>query len=297
MPEEQEQGVIAESPTAEQMQDVIEESSPSQEQSFSEEIIDNPAQGEEPLEIDTSSLQAVDERGVPLKNVESEWKRKFEQFVEKQPDLISEAVKAALSSTQSQQQEVTEDQLLSVLHDDTGQFTSANKVWAQQELRKREEARLSNMINETLQTKKRQDEEARIRQQSEAMLVQQFPQMFAKDASGKISGWNTDNQMTKALAQYMQDPTFANQPDGILKAAKLAYADTMLSSKGKETSSTQRLQAENAQLKRATMPGAGKQASTNNVAIQEAYQRFMTKGDMASATEYYKLKAQAAAKG
>jgi len=237
------------------------------------------------------SYEAVDEFGVPYKNRTFEWKRKYEDTIEKMPSLIDEAVKNSFQQYgQAPQKEYTIAEL--------EQFainSPEHRPWVEEQkaqvIRKQLTGEFEQKIK-AVETKK----EAEIRkQQSFNYVASAYPDVFVKSPQGQVVGINNQNPLTQQINVLMQDPRFANDPEGLMAAADIAYARLSRSQQGVNQQKENQLKAEVKHLQKQTMvEGGGKQnvqaVPAHRVALDKAKQTGNLK-DVAAA-----LKAMAEAK-
>lgn len=226
--------------TVETAEQTAPEQTEGQEQTQQERVTPEPGQ---------APIEAVDERGVPWKNVAMELQRKHQDLAEKLPEIIETTL---AKHSQNQQPQYTEEQL--------DAFVKANpgyEDWANQQKRtlrqKETQEAIKTAINEV--TTKQQNEVKK--QQSMQYVVQNFPDCFVKDPFGNMQ-WNMQNPMTGLIGQILQDPRIKEQPDGMAIAADLAYGRmARMNTLPKTNQQLNSLKRENTKLKRATLTEGG----------------------------------------
>ena len=140
----------------------------------------------------------------------------------------TEALEIARQLQQQQQQPVqqqpqyTKAQLRAFADQtqDTGQ-----RIWALEEIDKIDKSERQREMRELFETQTRQNEGNLRRQQAYQFVQRTFPQCFIKDAAGNILGFDNTNPLTQKINQYMQQPDIANNPQGLVAAAKMAAFD------------------------------------------------------------------------
>ena len=67
--------------------------------------------------------------------------------------------------------------------------------------------------------------EAEVRkQQSFNYVASTYPEVFVRNQNGQILGINNQSPMAQQINVLMNDPRFANDPEGLMAAADIAYA-------------------------------------------------------------------------
>ena len=265
------------------------------------EITNAPVQGEEQQKVNASDLSAISEDGRPIENIEAEWKRKHDQLAERLPEYIDQAVQEAAKTFQSvsqkQQEEptYTTEQLRMVLHDDTGQYTASNKVWAEQELEKINEQKISKLLDDKFKISQQGAREQKLKADSEAYVIKNFPDMFKRDINGNVTGWNSDNPMTRLTAKYMKQ--LGDKPGAIKEAARQAFVDYQLQNNETVDNKVKLAQSEAAQLKSKQVGLNGGTVANNALQnqVSEAYKKFISTGNVRDAQAYNALKGRLAA--
>lgn len=251
-----------------------------------------------PAVTPASELSATDSKNVPLDNYEAEWKRKYNNLADKMPEYIDQAVQSAVQTiTQKQTPQVTPEQLRAIIHDDTGSYTVGNKVWAEQELQKLNEQKISQLFDEKFQITEKKQHEALVKKDSEQYVMNTFPEMFKRDVNGNIVGWDTTHPMTQLTARYMQQ--LGNRPDAIREASRQAFADYQLINRKEVERKVLMANSETAAVKKQNMPNAGgtvqSEANSLQLKVNEAFNKFKQSGNVEDAIAYNKLKGQLAA--
>ncbi len=203
-----------------------------------------PGQGNQPVE-------EVDSMGVPYKNRYHEMKRKYEDTSTKISNMES-ILQNLQTSQQETQQTYTIADVEEYIRTNKDELSPAQIGQLEQEKSRLLEERIVGTIREENKKQHQAIQAEQIKVQSLQAVAQSFPDAFAKDASGKIIGWDNSSPLTQRIMQYGQDPSISSRPDGLIYAAKLAYADTVTSGLLKANSKVATQQAEIGELQRKT---------------------------------------------
>lgn len=267
------------------------ESSATQEQPVQEVVEETPVEAQEPQEqpqVQEPRLD-VDEHGVPWKNRAMEYQRKFEEV----PNIIRQTVEEA-TKTQQKTPEYTIEQL--------EQYATDNpqyRPWA--EARKAEliQKNLEKTFDAKLQANEAKVREAQLKQQSEQWVTNhpKFKDCFIDTPQGKQ--WNYSNPLTQIMGNYLNQPDpvtgklVKDRSDGLMVAAKLAYADHVLNGENKAATQVSQLKKDLRKAQKTQMvQGAGNPAATTPVrsSIQKSldtYSKTYKKDDIKNATRAF----------
>jgi len=219
----------------------------------------------------------VDERGVPITNVEAEWKRKFNDLVEKLPNIVEENVRKATTKTEEPKYSVSQLESYAIEHPEY-------RPWVEEQKEKLRKDELLKAIDEKFSTDKKKTEVEVKRNQAYAYVANQFPELFTKDSIGNQM-WDVKNPIVSSVGQYMNDPRIANEPDGLVVATKLAYADYYRSQASKLTGKVEATQNALRKEQRKTMvEGGGTGQVVQKSDYTKAMERLRDKGDKTSAS-------------
>lgn len=203
----------------------------------------------------------------PTKEPDDYWKNKAYEFERKYSNTSNELkeIKELLQNQQnntSSSPQYSEDQLRAALS--SSELTPEQRNFAQSELEKINSKKLEERDKKLLnQLEERQRNQA-LKQQAEQSVISdpRFQSALVRLPNGQVQ-WKQDSPLAQAIGAYMQDPRVSSQPDGILIAAKMAYADIQSNSNLKQLQATRR---QNEQLKSQTMvEGGGKQYNKQKV--------------------------------
>lgn len=253
MPEDKEEDVKnvdeANSSQPDQTKDVNEDAENSSIQQDQEQTQDESVQNQD-------APSAFDETNVPWRNRYAESERKYKDLVEKIPEIIREEMKTATQS-QKNNDDYSIEELEAFMDQET--TSPEHRRWARQKIREKEQALLVEKIrNETIAEKKARESEER-KNKSLTETAKLFPNLFTKNAQGQIVGWDTTNPMVYKIDKLMEDPRLKNDPDGILLAAKLAFADHSLSGQNQAINKSKELAKKVKKLQAQSISeGAGK---------------------------------------
>ena len=278
------------------MADEIEDVKKEEEPSASEEIPVEEAEqeqpvSEEPVKEETPPVEgqpqyeAVDENGIPYKNRYHEQQRKFENLMDKLPEMIQQAV------GQQKEQKFTIAELEAFLESDQGQNPN-NRVWAKQQIRQLEEERLAKMLDERDRMREEQRTSKTKRDSSLNYVVKNYPECFKKDASGNLVGWDTQNPLANQIGIIMQDPRFQNDPEGLTAAADIAFGRMSRQSVPRTQQQVQILKEEKKNLQRQTLTeGSGQRAQTGRKKSDELRAKALKTGKVSDVLAWTKAKA------
>jgi hypothetical protein len=270
----------AESAPAEKQQ-VVNEAQPTEGQTTTQPITET-AQSQP---AGQQSYEAVDEFGVPYKNRTFEWKRKYEETIEKMPSLVEEAVKNSFQQYgKPQEKEYTIAELEAYAID-----KPEYRPWVEQQKAELLRKTLTKEVEEKFKTVERRKEADVKKQQALNYVMSNYSDAFVKNAQGQVVGWNNQNPLTQQIGMIMQDPRFANDPEGLIAAADMAYGRMLRSQQGVAMQKEQQLKAEVRHLQKQTMVEGGGKSNSQPVpefrkAIDKAKQSGTLK-DTAAALE------------
>lgn len=184
-----------------------------------EESQESNDQSPSPQSGNTAVEEENDERGVPWKNRAFEYQRKFEELSESLPKIIEKQLSDSLGKQQNQPHKYSIEELEAFALEKP-EF----RPWAEAEKEKlREEKTFKRMEDYFNRARQTQQDEFK-KQQSLNYVMQNYPDMFLKDASGKPTSWDKSHPMTQEVGRIMQDKRFAEDPQGLLVASEISYA-------------------------------------------------------------------------
>jgi len=99
------------------------------------------------------------------------------------------------------------------------------KVWALEEIDKLDKAERQAEIRQVFEGQQRKSQEEMVRSQSANFVAQNFPECFVKDQNGNNVGWNPGSPLAQRIGEYMRNPSLAQNPEGLIAAAKMAAFD------------------------------------------------------------------------
>ena len=101
----------------------------------------------------------------------------------------------------------------------------SQKVWALEEIDKLDKQERQSEIRQIFEGQQRKTQEETQRQQSSQFVAQNFPECFVRDAQGNVMGWDNNSALTQKIGEYMRNPVLAQNPQGLVAAAKMAAFD------------------------------------------------------------------------
>lgn len=199
------------------------------------------------------SYDAVDEFGVPYKNRTFEWKRKYEETIDKLPNLIEEAVKSSVQQYgQAPQKKYTVAELEAF-----AQQSLEYRPWVEEQKSLLLREQLTNEFEQKIKSVETRKEAEVRKQQAFGYVASTYPEVFVKNPQGQVIGINNQNPMAQQINSLMSDPRFANDPEGLMAAADIAYARVSRSQMGANQMKEQKLKAEVKHLQKQTLVESG----------------------------------------
>lgn len=278
----------------EQSKDVVAESSHAPEVETQEAVTpETTATQEQTIPADegktqTEAIEPVDESGVPWKNRAFEWQRKTQELSEKLPEIIQgELQKFKENLQQPQQKKYTIAELEAF-----AQQSPEYKPWVEEQKAKLLQEQILSSVKEELKAKDVETRKLTQKQQAEAAVYRQFPNMFTKDIQGNVN-WNPNDPMTQRVAMYLGDAELRNHPRGLEVAAKMAYADMAMSGIPIQTKKEQAIKTQLKSLeKRVMTEGGGKPVTQSTTPLRKNLDRLAQTGNLSDAkaavAEYFK---------
>lgn len=239
-------------------------------------------------EVSTTPVvnETTDEFGVPYKNRAMEWKRKSEELAEKLPSLVEEKINEAFAknSQQAQQREYTVAELEQYAMDNP-----ESRPWVEEQKQNLTLKRLTGEIEKKFQATEKVKEANIKKQQSLQYVMQTYPDAFVKNNQGQVAGWNNNHPLTQTIGQLMQDPRFANDPEGLMAASDIAYARFSRGQQPVIQQKQESLKAEVKNLQKQTMiEGGGRQGIQTVAPHRAAIDKLKQTGSFKDATEAVK---------
>lgn len=240
------------------------------------------------------SYEAVDEFGVPYKNRTFEWKRKYEETVDKLPTLIEEAVKSSVQQYgQAPQRKYTVAELEAF-----AQQSPEHRPWVEEQKATLLREQLTNEFEQKIKAVETKKEAEFRKQQSFNYVASTYPEVFVRNQNGQILGINNQSPMAQQINVLMNDPRFANDPEGLMAAADIAYARVSRSQMGANQMKEQKLKAEVKHLQKQTLVESGARQNVQAVpeyrkAIEKAKQSGSIKDVQAALAAMAKAKRDA----
>lgn len=224
----------------------------------------------------------VDEFGVPWKNRAMEMKRKYEDSIKKQDEILNK-----IDGLQGQQkQQYSEAELRSYANDP--ETNPQHRIWAEGEIQKLRNKEVSETVKKELDNYQSKQDVKVTQAQTYQSVQQRYPDAFLKDGNGAITSWNNASPLTQRISMYMQDPEIANNPRGLMVAASLAYSDIQLGQGQSTQAKTQQLKQQVRTLQKQTMvEGGGQNSDESKTPVRKAVDKSIS-GEMGDATQAMK---------
>jgi hypothetical protein len=195
----------------------------------------------------------VDEKGVPWMNRFYESERKSKELIDNLESKIGEIL--TKQSTPAQPQEYTVSQL-----EEYALKNPEYRPWVEEqkaELIAKKSAKLAQNEIKVVEDKRMADIK---RQQSYNYVSQQYPDCFTRDNFGNQT-WNNSNPMVQQIGLIMQDKRFAQDPEGLVAAADMAYGRLARMQSSQTQKKVKTLQQNLKKVQKGTMiEGGGQQA-------------------------------------
>lgn len=227
--------------------------------------------------------EEVDAIGVPWKNRAMEAQRKLEKVNEQYNTILER-----LDQTQSQKKEGYSIEELESFASTTED--ESHRLWAQKEIRKLEREEGAKVVRQEIDRWKTEQQSEQMKQDTLQTVMQRYPEAFAKDANGRMVGWNNNSQLAMRIGQYMQNPEIANSPRGLLAAAALAYSDINQVQSARTQAKTTQLKTEVKNLQKKTLiEGSGMTPQQNNTTpLSSARQKLSETGSIKDGAQAFK---------
>jgi len=235
------------------------------------------------------SYEAVDEFGVPYKNRTFEWKRKYEETVDKLPSLIEEAVKSSVQQYgQAPQRKYTVAEL-----EQFAQQSPEHRPWVEEQKASLLREQLTNEFERKIKSVEEKKNAEFRKQQSFSYVATNYPEVFVRNQNGQVMGINNQSPMAQQINVLMNDPRFANDPEGLVAAADIAYARVSRSQMGANQMKEQKLKAEVKHLQKQTLVEGG---ARQNVQAVPEYRKAIEKAKQSGSMQDVKAAFAAIAK-
>jgi hypothetical protein len=235
------------------------------------------------------SYEAVDEFGVPYKNRTFEWKRKYEETVDKLPSLIEEAVKSSVQQYgQAPQRKYTVAEL-----EQFAQQSPEHRPWVEEQKASLLREQLTNEFERKIKSVEDKKNAEFRKQQSFSYVATNYPEVFVRNQNGQVMGINNQSPMAQQINVLMNDPRFANDPEGLVAAADIAYARVSRSQMGANQMKEQKLKAEVKHLQKQTLVEGG---ARQNVQAVPEYRKAIEKAKQSGSMQDVKAAFAAIAK-
>ena len=230
--------------------EVVNQAEPTSQPEENQEVAQpEPTQSVPPLNAD------VDEYGVPWKNRAMEYRRKSEELADRIPQMIEEKLKAVSSPTQPQ---YTYEQLEAYKLQNLNNAEAVS--WATGLQRKIATDETKRQFEEVVGGRERAKDAEVKRQQSYEYVKNTYPDAL-----------NPNHPMANGIRQYMSIPEIGNNPQGLVFAAKAAYADYMQSQSPVLQQKNQQLKQEVRQLQKNGLVEGGGRKVVQTAPPQQAH--------------------------
>ena len=174
------------------------------------------AQGKEASNLNP---ELVDDLGVPWKNRAKEHERKLHETLESLPGMIEKKLQEFKSPKEEKDPTIEQLEQFAIEHPEHRPYAEARKA---ELMMKQFDARLEARLNADKKVKQADSDRA----SAQGYVVQNYPEAFAKDKSGKIVGWDENNPLTKLIGQVYETyggGALKDNPHGLAAAADIAY--------------------------------------------------------------------------
>lgn len=233
-PEETEASTVSEE------QDVKQESQETTEDTSTQETLETKETQEE-----SQPQEALDERGVPWRNVAAEKQRKLDELAERLPQIIEDKL-SHFGEKKEQKRSVSELEAFA-------QQSPEYRPWVEEEKAKLQREEFVKITDERLKKADEKRSDDLKKQQSLNYAMQTYPQCFLKDNKGNVVGWNNNDPLTKEVGVLMRDKRLSNQPEGLMIAVDVAFARSMRTQMQQSKEKEKGLKSEVKELQKKTM--------------------------------------------
>lgn len=238
--------------------------------------------------------EEVDEKGVSYKNRYHEMKRKLEETIETIPQIIDRRLNENISK---QKTTVQEPQEFTV--SDLERFAQQNpdqRAWVEEQKAVLIAKNAAKEVDRTYAEREKARIENERRASTMAKIQSEYPDLFLKDSSGRIMGWDEKNPVVRDIALLAQDEDLRKRPDGLLVAAELAHYRHLRNSQSHQQKEIKNLKAQKKELEKKTFieGSSSKAVKTAEDPVRSALDRAKSTGskrDIEAAAHAYFRKA------
>lgn len=208
-------------------------------------------------------VDLYDDRGVPWKNVALEHKRKLEDLAEKLPEMIEQGFQKYGGKQQEREYTISELEAYALEN-------PQHRPWVEEQKEKIRTKTILSQLDEKLQAKEKTQQAEVKKQRALQYVMQNYSEAFIKNQQGQIVSWDNKSPLVAQINQIMQDPRFANDPEGLVAAADIAYARMARQNFGASVQKEKALKDEIKSIQKATMIEGGGKAGSASVPRQRA---------------------------
>lgn len=225
------------------------------------------------------NVDLYDDRGVPWRNVAMEHKRKLEELSERLPELIEQGFQKY--GTKAQEREYTISELESYALENP-----QHRPWVEEQKAKLLLKNVQKELDTKLQADKKQKEAETKKQQALQYVMANYSEAFVRNPQGQIVSWDNNHPLTAQIGQLMRDPRFANDPEGLVAAADIAYARLARQNQGAHIQKEKALKDEIKSIQKGTLiEGGGKASSQVLPKTRAAIDKLKQTGSVKDAVE------------
>jgi hypothetical protein len=163
------------------------------------------------------------------------------------------------------------------------QATDTNqKVWALEEIDKLDKVERQAEIRQVFEGQQKRSQEDVQRTQSFQFAIQNFPEIAIKDTMGNFAGFNQNSPLYQKIDEYMRNPSLAQNPQGLMVAAKMAAFDLGVSmNRQLQSKVTQTTAALRKEQKKQLITGVGTQAQVEGAGskVSKLAEQYRKTGD------------------
>lgn len=209
--------------------------------------------------------EPVDEFGRPYKQRLAEAQRKYEELAERLPQIIDEKLSKL---TQPQTPQYTYEQL--EVYKQQNQSDPNIVAWVVGEQRKIQQQEQRKLIEEVVGSREQVTRIENMKQKSLEYVQKEYPMAFKKDANGNPIAWDESHPITQQIFGLMRNPQLANNPEGLMAAADIAYGRFAKSQTPALQKSVAKAKADVKQAQKASLTEGGGRKVTTSVAPHTA---------------------------
>lgn len=217
-----------------------------------------------------------DEGGVPWKNRFHEQKRKFEDVMDKLPEMIEQKLTKALPKTKEPEPTFEQLEAFKLEHPEHTPWIESRK----EDLRLK---KMEELLSSKLELEKRSREAESQKGEALNYVFQSYPQAFAKGQDGKPNGWDSQSPLAMEIARVYETyggGVLKANPMGLAAAADIAFGLVSRKQVAQTQGQVSKAKAEAKKLQQKTMvEGTGVSSNADEApTVKKAVDKAKTSG-------------------